>query len=98
MHSNYLKTAITLALLGSAVMAQAEDEPKKSAIPGLPEGTTLDPRVQRRVGFLRLQQLAVRHLARRKSPWTSRTTGWRDTSRAASADRTGCQAAVRSTA
>ncbi len=42
MNANYLKTAITLALLGSAVMAQAEDEPKKSAIPGLPEGTTLD--------------------------------------------------------
>ena len=42
MNANYLKTAITLALLGTAAMARAEDEPKKSAIPGLPEGTTLD--------------------------------------------------------
>ena len=44
MKPNYLKLAITAALLSSA-MAYAEDpkeEPKKSAISGLPEGTELN--------------------------------------------------------
>ena len=44
MRSNYLKLAVTAALL-SAALAHAEDakeEPKKGAISGLPEGSELN--------------------------------------------------------
>ena len=43
MNSNYLRLAVAGALLAAASLASAADEPqaeaKKSAIPGLPEGT-----------------------------------------------------------
>ena len=42
MRSNYLRLAVAAALLAPAAQALAEDEPKKSAVSGLPEGTELN--------------------------------------------------------
>ena len=42
MNTHYLRTAISVVLLAAAATAQAEDEPKKAAIPGLPDGTQVD--------------------------------------------------------
>jgi alginate export protein len=42
MQSNYLRMAVAAVLLAAAAAARAEDEPKKPAISGLPEGTELN--------------------------------------------------------
>src|SRR4051812_44507268 len=42
MPSNYIRMAVAAVLLATAAAAHAADEPKKSAVSGLPEGTDLN--------------------------------------------------------
>ena len=42
MRSNYLRISIAAALLAAATAARAEDEPKKTAVSGLPAGTDVN--------------------------------------------------------
>ncbi len=42
MNTNYLRISVAAALLAAATVAHAEDEPKKAAVSGLPDGTEMN--------------------------------------------------------